>query len=98
MRQASRILPALFCSAAIHRGARLPSVPRFLSHPSSDLLKAVICLSTMRVAASSRVALIAGGLPEAEVLETVREINVKAGWPATGCLVLDESEEARRGR
>jgi hypothetical protein len=32
--QESRIYPALFCSAAIHRGAVPQSVTRFLNHPS----------------------------------------------------------------
>jgi hypothetical protein len=38
VRQASRIYPALFCSAAIHRGAGLESVAILLNHPDMRML------------------------------------------------------------
>jgi DNA-binding NarL/FixJ family response regulator len=38
--------------------------------------------------------LVASGLPEEEVVELIRQI--KAAWPATGCLVLTDSTQGRR--
>jgi hypothetical protein len=41
MPQVSRIYPALFCSAAIHRGAERQSVTTFLNHPRVDAWNAL---------------------------------------------------------
>jgi DNA-binding NarL/FixJ family response regulator len=65
----------------------MPGLPSLVTANSG-----LLALKVLREA-PFRLVLIAGGLPEAEVLELVRQI--KAGWPGAGCLVLDETAEGR---
>jgi DNA-binding NarL/FixJ family response regulator len=53
----------------------------------------LLALKTIREA-QPRLILVGSGLPEAEVLELLRQI--KETWPDTACLVLVESTQQRR--
>lgn len=52
------------------------------------------CVTAWPASPKPRLVLIGGDLPEAEVLELLRQI--KRGWPEVGCLVLAERAAGRQ--
>jgi DNA-binding NarL/FixJ family response regulator len=65
------------------------AMPRLPSHVTAD--SGLLALKLLHETVP-RLVLIDSGLPEAEVLELLRQI--KEGWPEVGCLVLTENAAA----